>query len=83
MCQRRQSFSDRATQSYGEVIDGEFVTAWLEWFGLLGCYELRFAGAKCSEQRGHRGVRLAIEHDVNRRQTLIVHAPAIVQSMVN
>ena len=41
------------------------------------------ARAERIEQSRHRGVRLAGDHHIDRRQALIVHAPAIVQMMID
>ena len=41
------------------------------------------AGPERGEQRRHGGIRLAIDEDVDRRQALIVHAPAVVQAMID
>ena len=73
---------DRVAQRRGHVVDRELVAGRRRQVVLVrGGRAL--ALAERSEQGGHRRLRLAGEEDVDRRQALIVHAPAIVQLMID
>ncbi len=64
------------------MIDGELVTGRLERLD-PGRHQMRFGRPERSEQRGNRHVRLAVNYNIDWRQALIVHAPAVVQTMID
>ena len=76
-------FADRAAQRVGEMIDGELALGELGKFAGHRRDRARAARAERGEQRRHRGVGLAGDKDIDRRQALIVHAPAIVQAVID
>ncbi len=74
---------DGVAQRGGHVIDGELVARRRRQVVPVGGDRARFAVAERGEQGGDRRLRLAGDKDVDRRQALIVHAPAVVQVMVD
>src|SRR5665647_2221672 len=73
---------NRAAQRVGHMVDPQLAGAELGKLPLDRRRCGRRAGAERFEQRGHGDVRFAADEHIDRRQALVVHAPAIVQVMI-
>ena len=84
MGERAGPLADRAAQGVGEMIDGELVAGRLEWLvGARRRPRAAWPGPSASSKAGTAASGVAGDEHVDRRQALIVHAPAVVQMMVD
>src|SRR6185295_3449780 len=80
--QRCWAFADRIAQGVSKMIDGELVARKLREV-LFGCGRgLRTVRPQRGDKRRHSDIGFAIEEHVDRREALIVPAPAIMKMMV-
>src|SRR5262245_61147951 len=75
--------ADRTPQGIGQMIDRELAVLELRKFLVHRLNRMRLARSERGHQCGPRDIGFAVNEYVHRRKTLIVHAPAVVQMVID